>query len=150
MHLQHSFSASSPEQAATRYVELLVEELRRAKPSSLQTDGRRISLRAGVFRLVSNWNLLVSVTSAEVSVTTQGSLVQVDFDARLTELVLFCVLATVFLGGNLRAHAAPIEMHFVVLAMVWIWAFGMNVFIARMRLKALLRRVAEQATARVF
>ena len=141
MKIGLTFPAVSPQEAASRYIVLLAAELSEAKPSSMHVDGNRIALRGGFFRFVSNWNLLVPITSAEISVDAQTDSITVSLRARLTQLVVFCAIATAFFLYSTQHWPSPIHW-FGVLALVWGWLFGMNVVLTRLRLVGLLRRIA--------
>ena len=130
-------------------MEVLASKLRDAKPSSIRVDGNVLYFRGGLLRPVNNWNLLVSVTSAEVVVVPHGERVDVNLRARVTQLWVFCVLVSVFLFGAARNSGVSLAGQFCIGAMAWGWLFGMNFVITRSRLANLLRRTAAQASAMV-
>ena len=59
-----TFESRTPDTAAVAYAKLLGDVLRDAPPRQLDVHGSRVFVRDGFFRLVSNWHLLVGVTSA--------------------------------------------------------------------------------------
>ena len=134
--------AISPQQVSG-VVASIVAALERERASNVSIIGNTISFRAGVFRFVSRWNVLVPVASGtlEVKAGAPGSIVFrfscIQFLAIFTTIVLI-------LGLALPSEVSTVS-HLVIPLVAWLWLFGMNYLIAAIRLPSFVRRAAEAA-----
>ena len=136
-----AFSASAPRPAAQTFIERPAAELDKSRPAALVVKPAELTVRGGMFRLVPSWNLLVSVTSATVRVSAAANQVIVQYEVNTTQLLVFCVIASVvFLIAS--APRGPIGLVVGGQLVVWIWLFGSSYIMTRMRFVRLLRRVA--------
>ncbi len=144
MRGEFNFPSKDPAAAATAYAELLAARLSDARPREIQVVGSRVFVRGGAFRMVSNWNLLATVTSATIDAVPGQNEVIVRYHIQVTELVLFCVFATaaVIALGMVTGDAWPVAI--AGPALVWGWVFGMNCAITHSRMTSEFRRVAAQ------
>jgi hypothetical protein len=127
--------------AADRVPELtrtLKSALERARASQVTCRGNVVVFRVRLFRLVSNWNVLVAVGSGVVEVRAGSpGIVRFRFSC-VRMLVLVSVLA--LLVAAFIPPTLPLYARLGVPFAVWVWFFGMNFMLASFRLPAFVRR----------
>ncbi len=117
-------------------------ELEAASARDIHLSENKISFRGGIFRLVTNWNVLVPIGSGEIEVDP-GSPPVLKYNFSTLEILVIASLMALFVGGSM-ALARPITlqtMEFPIVA--WLWLFGMNYLVAAFRLPAFVRRAID-------
>jgi hypothetical protein len=133
------FETTTPAASAGAYLDALAAALKAARPAALSVEGSTLTVRGGMFRLVSNWNLLSGVTVGTVVARPGASEVTVSYDLRVTELIVLCGVLTL-LGIPLSFNAFPWVI-LLWLALVWGAIFKLNCLITEERVARLLRRI---------
>jgi hypothetical protein len=116
------------------------QALRRVRAARLQVSGDTISFRGGFFRAVTNWNILVPISSGEIHFSRIDGSVLVRY--RISFLGLFLmttglVLIPLFFFGD------PIQSGVIfALPFMWLWLFGANYFTTRFRFPRFLASAA--------
>jgi hypothetical protein len=126
-------------------VRALMTALNSARASDVSSAENKVKFRAGVFRLVSNSNVLVPVGSGEIEVhfgspgrvRYRFSCVQMLVIVSVMALLLACLIPT--------TESSPLRIGAPVA--VWLFLFGINYVIALRRLPAFIRGVVCKAVA---
>lgn len=130
-------------------LDLILHALEKEKARSMHQAGNRIEFRGGIFRLVMNWNQLVSISSGEIEVFSTGKIVTLAYHIRFTEMLILVsagvigfLCPAVWRAPNLNVLEAS-----AMLAFAWLWLFGGNVAITYYRFPKFLRRALESITS---
>jgi hypothetical protein len=110
------------------------DELRRVKGRNVRVEGDRVLFGGGMFRLVSNWNILTQIDHGYIEVKSTGKEIIVTYYISFKFLVIAgTVLVLIFVG-----EASPP----VTLAVIaWLWLIGMNLLIVMMRFPRFVERI---------
>jgi hypothetical protein len=126
----------------------ILSGLRRAlaaqKANNISTDGRRIAFEAGVFRLVSNWNVLVPVGSGTIEIVP-GPPRRVRYAFSCRQMAAFTT-AMAGVMSCLAAREGGAAGAVLIFAGAWAWLFGMNYIIAAFRLPGFVRDAVESSS----
>lgn len=119
--------------------------LRSARARKVQIDEESIVFRGGMFRLVSNMNLLSAITKGRISVHLEPNVVKLDYDLWFTELLVAAIAGACFLGVGGLAVLRQAPSNAVCFGLfAFTWFFGGNILLAKLRFRAFLRRCAGQ------
>jgi hypothetical protein len=144
--LEGTVAIEMPDLAAT--ISAVETAIRKAKPSALTREGARITFRAGFFRLVSNWNQLVSIGSGELLFSQEGDRVLIHYSVSLVELFVTTTLMLLVIFGIVPLLAGGNTLSSLgFLPLGWLWLFGMNYLITKFRFPWFLRKAGEKARA---
>jgi len=112
--------------------------LERAQASQVTCAGNAVLFRVSLFRLVSNWNLLVPVNGGVVEIHAGApGIVQFRFSC-VRMLMLVSVVALVV--AAFIPQREPLWVRLGAPFVVWLWFVGQNFLIASFRLPAFVRR----------
>lgn len=139
---EYKLSPPISEKHSQKLLLLIEDELQRHRPSAVNISQEELKFNAGMLRLVGNWNMLTSITSGTVSVNSETS--SLRFSLSFTELVIFSIIGTLFLGFNMRPTSASITTDLIFIVFV-IWLFGLNYLIAIRRFQGLLKKCVRQS-----
>src|SRR6267154_1863974 len=112
----------------------LISALNRVRAFSVICDGNTITFRGGIFRLVSNWNILVPVNRGVITVSS-GSRGVVRYNFSCIEMLVFIALWVV-LAVSLIPSDKPTFFRFGAPPLLGLWLFGANYLVAAYRLPA--------------
>jgi hypothetical protein len=134
------FEVVAVEYEAINVLLLRVErELRAARALNVCRRGNKVSFRGGIFRLVSNWNVLVPVGSGEIEVVP-GNPAAVRYRFSCVEMLTFVTVVASALGVFLFTIAGISVAAFIFPIFIWFSMFGLNFLIASERLPAFVRK----------
>ncbi len=128
----------------------LAECLRRVRARHITVDGNRITFKGGVFRFVSNWNVLSPFGTGELEFlpTTR----QVRYRLSLAQ----CIIVGTVIGGFLAVlmlcvpHSEPPPEGFVPVALVfWVLLVGVSLLIGIGRFESFLGESISTAPKRL-
>jgi hypothetical protein len=132
---------------AERLPQHLAISLEKVKAKAVVVDHNRVSFKGGIFRLVTNWNLLIpfgfgdlTVDSSERQLNYRLSLRQLISAATL-QLVGGTALAVAYSGEPPRAFLVLVPVFFAMVALM----VGLNVLTGVTRFRAFLRRAVASA-----
>jgi len=129
---------TSEEASANELLNSIASELKKHKPRSIDQKESSVHFSAGVFRLVFNWNILVPITSGTIKFKEgEPSLV---YTLSFKELMIFGVVATIFIVAVPLASGAPLAILFVAPILVWGWLVGMNFILSISRFGSLIKK----------
>jgi hypothetical protein len=115
--------------------------LRSVKASTVEILGNRVVFTGGIFRLVSNWNVLVPFGSGDLTIDADSR--QVHYCVSFRELALLGTamvgLATVFI------LASPNRLPLLFVPLMWLWLVGGNVALGIFRFKRFVGRALATA-----
>jgi hypothetical protein len=97
-----------------------------ARAETVQRKGEELVFRAGPFRLVSNWNVLVPISTGFLTVSQQAGPVVVSYRVTFTEMVLVTTVMALFFGGFVILEGRSLLSSLGLLVLAWTWLFGAN------------------------
>ena len=123
----------------------LAECLRHVNARQVIVDGNRVTFRGGMFRFVSNWNVLVAFGSGEIRVDPENR--QIEYRLNAAQLItvvtiMISIMALVMLGSSIPDADRQLlgTVSPVIIAIGWAWLVGGNLVIGLVRFNAFLRR----------
>jgi len=125
-------------------------ELDRYRASSVRREGTTIHFRAGMFRFVDSWNLLVPIDHGTVTALREPGGVTLEYRISfvhlfvVTVLIVFGVMAPVLLLQQPGLTPAGIVG---MLTLMWLWLFGANLAISAVRFPKFLQRLTSPPAA---
>jgi hypothetical protein len=131
----------------------LAECLRRARARDVTVDGNRIAFKGGLFRPVSNWNVLVPFGTGELEFlpTTR----EVRYRLSLAQLIVAATVTIGFLAVLMfclpqseGSGSPPAGFVPVALALLWVFLVGGNLLIGIERFRSFLRQSISTTPAR--
>jgi len=121
---------------------LVSAEMDHANARDIRRVGTKLSFRGGVFRLVSNWNVLVPAGSGEIEILP-GTPVRVRYHFSCIQMLVLVSLIVLAIGAStISSHPSDLTSYLIPL-LAWLWLFGMNYLVASARLPALVRRAVD-------
>lgn len=136
-----TISGVSDPTSATDRLERGLEKL---KARRITRRGPIVDFRGGMFRPVSNHNLLVAINTGRLQVEPYHSGVRVSF--RLEFLQIFWMVSAMVLGflGPFVLSSSNLSWGEAALVLLgfWLWLFGGNVLITLFRFPRWIRRTA--------
>ncbi|HEX8692841.1 MAG TPA: hypothetical protein VF746_10500 [Longimicrobium sp.] len=131
-----------PEQPDER--EALLRRLERAlaphKPRWIRREGATIHFRGGSFRWVTNWNLLVSISTGSFTVEETPAGPLVCYRLRFTGMVVGSTVAVLLLAVWLTTMAGMSRPPVLIFVVMWLWLVGGNLAITLLRFSRFMRR----------
>ena len=121
----------------------LSSALARARASDVTCAGNALAFRAGIFRLVFSWNVLVPVGSGAIQVLA-GTAGSVRYRFSCVQMLVVISIMTLSLA-MLIPRTEPLAWRIGAPIVLWLWLFGMNYMVASFRLPAFLRRALSDA-----
>lgn len=119
-----------------RLLKASAEELCRVKGRNVRVEGDKVYFSGGMFRLVSNWNILTQIDHGHIEVSDVGEDIIVSYYISFRFLVVAgTVLVLIFSG------LASLPLPVVVIA--WLWLIGMNLLIAIVRFPRFVARIVQ-------
>ena len=133
-------SDAAPDLDAVRRA--VVFALEDAEPHYVSSDSDSIRFRAGPFRLVWSWNILVPISCGRIHFSAEHDRVIIRYHVTFTEILLLQLALLVILGVALRATGSdwPVIVGFFSVAFIALDYFG-----TWLRFPVLLQEAAEQA-----
>jgi hypothetical protein len=121
----------------------LAESLRRVKANNVTVQGNCVTFKAGGFRWVTNWNVLVPFGFGDLSVDAEQRCVR--YRQSLRQMGIAVAVQTIFLG--VMAAKAGLDL-FLLAPLAWAILMGANLAIALPRFQFFLRRTIQRAPRR--
>lgn len=99
----------------------------RLKPSLITTIANEISFKAGPFRFVPNWNMLIPISSGKVTVMENDGWLIIEYSVSFLHLLILISLIVIVLFGVLPISAnASLENVIGMVVLAWFILFGGN------------------------
>ena len=117
---------------------IIASELKRHRPRKIENKEKSIEFSAGFFRLVTNWNLLVPITSGTIEFRENESCLV--YSLSFMELIVFGIIATIFMIAVPLASGAPKEILIIAPILVWGWLVGMNFLLGVSRFGSFIKK----------
>ncbi len=136
------------EDSETNLLSSIMKEINRHKPRSIKKTGDTIEFKAGMFRFVSNWNLLIPFSSGRITFNKVES--SIKYTLSFKELIVFGMVGTVYMTAFPLLNGAPIVFVLISPLLVWGWVVGMNVLIGLSRFNSLIKTCIENASYEVI
>ena len=135
-------TSTSPQQL----IKSLREELTSLKPIGLDVTGDTLHIKNGMFRLMSSYNLLRSITEGDIVVSCSGGKASIDYKLQLSEMVLMVTGLVLLLFAYPIWHAPNLDVaeKAEFLFGMWLWLAGGNFVITALRFPRFIRRCVNQ------
>lgn len=130
-------SVLTPEQIPA-LVSALNAALEVARAVDISRTGNSITFSSGIFRFVSNLNVLAPVSNGVIEVQP-GAPGKVVFRFSCMQLLIIATVVALYVGLVIPS-SEPLAFKLGLPVLVWFWLFGVNYVIARVRLVAFIRR----------
>lgn len=119
------------------------EGLQNVKARDITRNQNNFSFSGGIFRFVSNWNILVSVSSGEISIEETAEAISIHYVLKFTEMLIIASLMVVGGFGAVLWQAPNLSFvpKVMLLAVAWSWLFGMNYLITILRFPSFIRKI---------
>jgi hypothetical protein len=115
----------------------LEKELRRVQARRIERTGNSIRFSGGLFRLVSNWNLLGPISRGEIVVQPESG--KLAYSLSFRQLVVVVSLM-VGIAAFFILVSDELRMLLFAVPFIWIWLVGMNYLTALTRFDRFLKR----------
>jgi len=139
-------AAADPERFAARALEVFRAELEAVKARRIRVVGRSLAFRGGIFRFVTNWNLLGPIGRGRIDVETAPGEVIVRWRISFLQMVVVVTTMLVVLGA-FAAREMPLPFLLGGLPLLCLWLAGMNVVISIARFSHFVNRCMLMALA---
>jgi hypothetical protein len=119
----------------------LAECLRGVDASAVEVSGNRVTFKGGVFRFVTNWNVLVPFGFGDLTVDSQSGEVRYRLSCR--QLFIFLIVMTVVLTATLLVLAGgsqEMSRSMLTLPLIFIGLIFLNLAIRTWDFRRFLRR----------
>jgi len=116
----------------------IVDALNKASVISVSTQGNTISFKAGMFRLVGNWNPLSSVGSGTIFITDS----EIKYHLNLKQMFVFATLSMTLAFGLFMIDGGPI----FVPPVGWLFFVGAGYVDALISFPSFLKNALRRAT----
>ena len=116
--------------------------LRGVEARAVKIEANRVRFRGGVFRVVSNWNVLCPFGFGDLTVHT--NLHQVEYRLSVRELVLVGTTMTLSLTAFMLIESRSWHI-LAAIPFFWLWLVGANLAIGFNRFKSFLQHAIETA-----
>jgi hypothetical protein len=113
----------------------LAECLRSVDARKVEIQGNRIAFRGGMFRLVSNWNVLGPFESGELTIDPSGK--QIRYSLNVRQLVVVGTGAVVVM--TLFILKSSVWQPLLLVPLMWLWIVGGNLAIGMARFENFVR-----------
>ena len=121
----------------SRFAEMLKFQLGRESPKKIEQFDNVIRFVGGVFRPVSNWNILLQITQGEIELTSSAEWVTARYRISFTQLLVFAAIVSVV---PLAIATRDADDAFGLLGLTWLWLVGGNVAICLFRFPRHLKK----------
>jgi hypothetical protein len=122
----------------------IIESLEREKAKNVETTNNRITFTGGVFRPVSNWNVLVPITPGEIEI--DGERHCIYYNIRFSQLIIIGSFMVAFIVAAFAVSSgAPKTVLILGLPFIWFWLVGMNLIIDIPRFNRFIIRIIRGA-----
>lgn len=119
------------------------QELAAVRATNVSRTANRITFKGGIFRFVSNWNILVPIGYGQIEVLPDC----VKYDFSCTQMLFAITVAVCVMGAFMLSSAPANTFSPITLAFIWLWLFGMNYLLSAVRLPAFVRRIVHDRLA---
>ena len=130
------------ESDSKRIISTLTERIKAEKPSEITSIQSRITFSGGFFRLVGNWNLLVSISYGVIDIAPANNKLLVSYKLWFTELLVFVSLMAGVAAFVVFATGSA-DQNFGIVAKIWLWLFGGNFILTIVRFHSFVRSAIE-------
>jgi len=137
-------SGRDPEWECDAFLNAVVEQLEREQANDILVTGNRVAFKGGMFRLVNNWNRLVSISSGYIEAVPANGRVVVTYYLSYRQLLIFASVGVLLMGLVLSGdNSSPVEVKLAIVVFGWLWLFGINFLISVGRFPGLIDRAME-------
>lgn len=121
--------------------------LKKAKAKNIRNDRNNITFTGGIFRPVTNLNILGPVSSGRITVEKYKDKLRLKYYLKFTEMLLIVTAAvSIFLGPVICYDPnLTIVSKIAILAFAWCWLFGGNYLITIFRFPSFIKKMAQFA-----
>ena len=111
------------------------------RATSIVRTANKVTFRGGIFRLVTNWNILVPVGYGVIGVQP-GNPGSVTYKFSCLEMLVTTTIMVVLMGVFILSSIPISAFSIFAPIFMWLWLFGMNYLIAMLRLPVFVKKIA--------
>ena len=135
-----------PEREGAMHEDLLrmfAQRLEDVRAGNVTVEENSVGFTGGVFRLVSNWNLLVGITSGRIELEPEAD--RIAYSLSFIQLVVGGTVMIGLMAVFMGATGFPSVAFFCGLPFMWLWLVGMNYLITLARFDRFIKRCIRDA-----
>lgn len=114
------------------------QELTAVRATNVSRTANRVTFKGGIFRFVSNWNLLVPIGYGEIEVLPDC----VKYTFSCVQMLIGTTVMVCVMGAFILYSAPVSTFSLIAPVIIWLWLFGMNYLISAVRLPGFVRKIA--------
>lgn len=133
----------SKEDSIEELGDAIQEGLQNVKARDITRNRNNFSFSGGFLRFVSNRNILVSVSSGEITIEETAETISIRYVLKFTEMLIIVSLMVVG-GFGIMLWQAPNLSFFpkvILSAVLWLCLFGRNYLITTLRFPSFIRKI---------
>jgi hypothetical protein len=142
-----SFDSNDSHGDAARYIESLRSRLELVAVGPFEVHGLEVDVRAGFFRPRPLGHPFLSVTSAKFRAVPNGDRLVIEYEVRMTELVVLGATVSLLVGGMVWGLDAPLGHVALALAFFLGTSIGLNTLSVVLRIRKFLRSLPGKSCA---
>jgi hypothetical protein len=120
-------------------IAIVEDTIKRARPGRISVTETRIDFTGGLFRWVTNWNLLGPIGSGSITFRQINNAVELQYHVSFVQMFIVSTALVLFMFGVLPILQSDKGEPIVVLGLMWLWIFGGNYLITIFRFPDALR-----------
>ena len=121
----------------------LAEQFMKVRARNVQVNSTRVTFRGGVFRAVSNLNILTPFDTCELHIDPTSR--HVSYRLSYKGLIVVASLMILLMTGFLASHEALREEMWAFPLIVWAWVVGGNLLVGIPRFRNFLKDSTDKA-----
>jgi hypothetical protein len=136
-------TVTGPEDFKQQFLFRASDELKKVKARNVEIQGDRISFNGGMFRAVSNWNILTQIDYGYLEIKEAEDEFIITYFISFGVLFICACALVVCLGGILFIQNTPLSLAgwLALLVLAWLWLFGVNWLVAIARFPPFVERI---------
>ena len=110
----------------------------------VSVNGNRVAFTGGLFRFVSNWNILVPITRGYVETNEIGDELIVSYSINFHQLLAMMSIFIVVVLSFLAIGEEPIGIEYAIPVFIYLFVFGLNYLLTIIRFPAFVKQVLKR------
>jgi len=123
----------------------VIKSLQKAKAKNVKNNLNHITFTGGIFRLVTNWNILGSISSGEITIERNKDKLCLKYHLKFTEMLIIVTVGVFgFLGIGIYQASNLTNIHKIIMLIIaWLWLFGGNYMVTIFRFPKFINEMTE-------
>jgi succinate dehydrogenase hydrophobic anchor subunit len=121
----------------------IARNLEEVEARNVEVLGNLVKFKGGVFRFVTNWNVLYSITSGEIHIDQEKNLIKYKLSFSQLMLIISIVVAVMGMSSIVNDYSFSdysLSMVILDLSIIWFLLVGINIIITLPRFHKFLKR----------